>query len=250
MARRCMKRGLFLLIAVAATLALRAGPREILMVDDLTAAGSKVSSPSKDHPIVYLLVLGGYKQEGDVVAGETTLPTDDVGRRVHAALQAAGYTPLRKSSTRPPDMIILAYWGSMGPGDVDMGDGNPPVTFNEIAMVNLVAGARVENYMLGSTKRSELMTAAHQIRYFLVLSAFDYASYARGKKRTLLWQARVSAPSNGTSLPAILPSLIEKGSAIFGKPTPETVSVRVEDVPEGSVKVGIPVEVSTKPGQR
>lgn len=245
-----MKRVLALVVALLAGMVARAGPREILMVDERSEPEGTAMAPTKDHPVVYLLILGGYRQDGEAIAGETTLPMDEVGKRVHASLQEAGYTPLRKSSRTPPDLVIVAHWGAMGPGDVDMGDGNPPVSFNEVKMLNLVAGSTMGHYELGSSKRSDLLTAAHQIRYFLVLSAFEYAPYAQHKKKVLVWQARVSAPSNGTSLPAMLPLLIQHGSAIFGKRTPETRSIMVTDVPSGTVTVGAPVEVPAAPASR
>ena len=235
-----------ILLALISIAGLRAASREIIVYDEMTPAGKAALKAVVGRPTVYLLQLGGYKQIQDTTAGEKAPAPEEVAKQVHAALMAQGLDPLRTTSKIKPDIFIVVHWGYMGPGDVDMGDGFGTVSFNEEKMVSLVAGSSMNQYDLSSLKRTELIQSAHDVRYFVVLSAYDFPAMEQHKK-VLLWQARMSTPVNGTDLPAILPLLAKSGVGIFGKVTPEAKQLIVSDVPQGRVEVGTPVTVEAKP---
>jgi hypothetical protein len=225
---------LFLALLCAA----QAGPRELIGYDVITAAGKTAPQPAPGKPLSYLLLLGGYLQIGVTTGGETPPAKEEVIKETEAALGSQGYHPA-VGQTRP-DFLMVVHWGYMGSGTVNIDDVD--VNLSDHQMVALVAGKSIEQYDILNPKRTNLLAEAHELRYFLIVSAYDFTAVEHHKK-VLLWQARISTPITGTNLAAMIPDLAKSGAAIFGRPTPEPKTIWVPDVPEGKVKVGTPVPV-------
>ena len=76
----------------------------------------------------------------------------------------------------------------------------------------------------------------------MVVSAYDLHAYlGKRQKKVLLWQAKLSVPTNGTNFTDILPALVEAGAPQFGKETIRPIVIPITTAP-GNVKIG-PVEV-------
>ena len=52
--------------------------------------------------------------------------------------------------------------------------------------------------------------------YYVVVSAFDYSSVARGKQQ-LLWRTKLTATARGASMATAIPALIASGAGYFGR---------------------------------
>ena len=122
----------------------------------------------------------------------------------------------------------------MNPEIQDFGSNVPTqqVFFNEREMLALVGAYKMQT--LAPWDASGLRTAARDDRYFVIVLAFD-AVAARQHQKKLLWMAKMSAPSVGTDLPAVIPALIAMGGPAFGQDTKPMVmdSSRVQK--EGQV---------------
>lgn len=89
-------------------------------------------------------------------------------------------------------------------------------------------------------KTLRLMTQSRSSFYFVIASAFDYASLATPRRR-LLWRTKMTVASDGVSMVQTLPVLIANSAPFVGREMaePEANTRRVRD---GKVKIG-PTEV-------
>src|SRR5581483_6651649 len=124
----------------------RAEPtRAIITYSYVTDAGKKISRPTPEHPATYVLVSGGYRQEGEKVENEKTIPPEKVEQMVRSALAADNYygatskalgvfngTPTHSfpanydptNDSKELDCILVYYWGYMNPEVADFGGDN------------------------------------------------------------------------------------------------------------------------------
>lgn len=85
--------------------------------------------------------------------------------------------------------------------------------------------------------------------YYVVASAYDYASVAAKTKR-LYWRTRMTVAAQGVSQEQTLPTLIASAAPYFGKDMTEAETLTKRTVPEGQVEIGTPtvVEMPAQPG--
>jgi len=200
---------------------------------DLTEEGKKIALPSPGHPVFYFPIVIGYKELGATVAGDKKPTTTPIAKELGKALAAQGYLFM---GTNTPSLLLVFYWGYMNPNIVD------DTFFNESEMLTLVAGKATSGIglSLNSKELTDISRAASEERYFVIVSAYDYAS-AREKKKILLWRARMSTPSNGVNLEEVLPAMIASGGPHFGRETLHPTWTTAPIVREGKVEVGAPV---------
>lgn len=205
----------------------------------MTEAGKKVEPPTLAKPAYYFPVVAGYREEGAKVAGETKPPVTTVVHLLAKTLAQEHYFVISKAHPQP-DILLAFHWGYMNPEIDDMGDPENPqkVFYNQNEMLALVGGQTLGMLDLNFEKEA-VMQGAEDDRYFIVVSAYDFAA-AKQHKKVLLWQARMSTPSVGVTLGEVLPSLIASGGPMFGR---ETIRPKWIDMPiarEGHVEIGTP----------
>lgn len=71
--------------------------------------------------------------------------------------------------------------------------------------------------------------------------AFAFAAARRHQKK-LLWMAKMSTPSVGTNLTAVMPARVANGASAFGRDTMPTVLDSGRMLKEGTVRIG-PLEI-------
>jgi hypothetical protein len=233
---------------------------------DMTPAGRAGPQPSPGNPVYYLPRVGGYQQLGDTVAGETPPPQKDVIEKLAKVLAQAGYLctqqkPLaseKDGSGSPqmgfvptPKIILVMYWGYMNPVTVDdpINGGSAPL--NDKQMTTLVAGTGIANLDLGPGT-DDIMHGISTNRYFVVVEAYDMQAYMKQHKKVLLWSTKISMPSDGVTLPQVMPTLIASGGPLLGRETVRPKWIEMPAVPNGQVEVGIPevkgyIDVSPAP---
>jgi hypothetical protein len=225
---------------------------EVNVNTTLTEAGKKLTPPTPGHPTYYFPVVIGWKEEGTIVAGEKPPPKAAVVKQLAKTLAEQGYLVMGEK-TPPPSQLLVFYWGYMNPqiDDIGAGPGDPQnVFYNQNEMLALVGGSTLPNLDLNS-EREAVMQGAEDDRYFVIVSAFDFAD-AMKKKKTPLWVARMSTPSNGVAMTEVVPVLIKSGGPLFGHETPQPKWVTTPLVREGKVEVGTPTVVpdgSAKKGE-
>ncbi|MSU68365.1 MAG: hypothetical protein CK548_08750 [Opitutia bacterium] len=220
---------------------------DVNVVVDMTEAGRKISPPTKEKPAFYYPVLAGYRESGSLVAGEKSPPPTPVAKLLAKALAAQHYYVMG-TKTPAPTLILVFHWGYMNPQIDDTGDDENPqqIFWNQKEMLALVAGNTVKNVGAFGSDREDILQNMRDDRYFVIVSAYDFDA-AKEKKKVLLWQAKMSTPSNRVSLAEVIPSMITAGGPRFGRETKLPESVTAPLAKEGKVEVGTPVVVPDGP---
>jgi len=235
----------------------RPAGEDVNVVVDMTEAGRKFAAPSPAHPVFYLPIVIGYREEGQSVAGEKPPPpAEKILPFFATALARQGYRVVGSTRDKPALVLVFA-WGSWNPVMVDLPSdltspdaGSPPsadlqdpaVSLNGGDMLGLVAGNTVRNLpwmpdSMINIDRDEIRADVKEPRYFAIVAAFEWTT-GRPHKRLLLWTAKMSVRSTGVWLAEVLPTMIESGGSFFGHETTRRQTVTVPLAPEGNVKLG------------
>jgi hypothetical protein len=141
-----------------------------------------------------------------------------------------------------PSLILSFQYGYANPqiSNFDSTSSDPihDINFNQRQMFGLVFGNTLGKLDL-TLDRDEIMQRAEQDRYFVMVSAYDFEAYRTSHKVVLLWQAKMSAPSD--SLPQFsdaLNALAWAGGPYFGRETLQPEKVILPVTPEGRVEIG------------
>jgi hypothetical protein len=95
-----------------------------------------------------------------------------------------------------------------------------------------------------SVKNEFLLNQASADCYYVIASAYDFASVATHLKQ-LLWRTRMTVGTQGVSQTQALPTLIASAAPYFGRDMPEAEVLMKHALPEGKVEIGTPVVVPT-----
>lgn len=214
-------------------------PPRVVVVGDVTEMGKKLTPPDAQHPIHYFPLVAGYKELGAVVAGEKVPEKNVVLHTLAKELAKRHY--LVMTAEHPPEQLLVFWWGSMNPQIEDFGSNDPAdqVFFNEREMLALVGAYKSTG--IAPWQSDDLWTAARDDRYFIILMAFDFAA-ARQRQKKLLWMAKMSTESVGTSLPDVIPALVASGGPAFGRDTPPSFVDSGQSLKEGRVILA-PLEI-------
>lgn len=107
----------------------------------------------------------------------------------------------------------------------------------------------VAQFKRASPKNEFLVDQSAEDLYYVVASAYDYASLAK-KQRVLLWRTRMTVAAQGVSQEQTLPTLIASAAPYFGKEMTEPEILNKRAVPEGNVEVGVPTVVDPAPAKK
>lgn len=238
---------------ISMTLGLFAGcagnlPPQVVVVGDLTTMGKGLTPPDAAHPVYYFPLPVGYKELGATYAGEKPPPAKNaVSHTLAVALAKQHY--LVMTPEHPPTQVLVFWWGSLNPVIEDWGSNDPMdrTFFNEREMMALVGAYKLQ--MPFGSRVDDVKAAAQDDRYFVVVMAFDYAAATRREKK-LLWAAKMSTPSNGTDLAAVIPALVASGAPVFGRDTQPDFVDSANAMKEATVTIA-PLEVKeTLPADR
>lgn len=232
-----------------------------MVVTEMSDEGRKLPEATPERPVYFQLRNSGYKEIGDAGAGEKTLPAEQVEPILLRALAVNGYLPAAEGQT--PSLLIAYRWGLHSNLDPEHPDRNAVVR-NRIDRAIMIGGDHfgrdvLQAYREAATFNSPEPLDALRMRdhrthlmmdridddiYYVVASAYDYASFAEGHP-VHLWRTRITVPTAGITQQQTLPTLIATAGPFFGKETnfAESVSRRVR---EGNVEIG-PATVVERP---
>jgi hypothetical protein len=216
------------------------GGRQIDMVAvaEQTNQGVMVTPPTADQPTFYVAYDGGYIEAGDPIAGEKPPTPAVIGQTLRKVLAARGYQPATAPGTA--SLLLVYHWGSINKEAFAIPSFNR-IRPNLKARIYLVAPTRtaatLENYLLSrkaapnlnesapvpgflSPQLRDVLSLAQDDRYFVVVSAYDYAALGR-REPTLLWRAKMSARSVSGAMYKVLPALIAGGGRFLGHNLPK-----------------------------
>lgn len=203
--------------------------------------GKKLPPPDAKQPVYYYPLVAGWTQKGALIAGEQKPPTKPVVHQLARALAEQGYLVIDREHPTP-SLLLVFHWGTVNPEIEDDGvPGGREVFYNQTEMVALLGGHTLGMLDL-DFEREAVLQGAKENRYFVAVSAYDFAA-ARQKKKVLLWSTRMSTPSDGRRIAEVLPGLIAKGGPRFGRETLRPVWESAPLAREASVEVGTPTVV-------
>jgi hypothetical protein len=193
---------------------LRGAPtHEVTVFSSLTAAGRKFGAGARPE-IQCALASGGYRPIGGYDSDCAATAPTRILNLVALALTKNSFDPRRQES--PPALLIVCHWGHVLPSEVD---GGAEFEFERAQRLALVGGA-VLSSTLTRLERETILTAANDQRYFVIVSAYDWAAYSERDTKQLLWRSQMSVPSYGLSANQAWPMLTAAGAALFGRETP------------------------------
>jgi hypothetical protein len=241
---------------------------DMTVVTTVTDAGRLVAPAAPDHPAYYVAQSVGYREFGDPDAGVHPPPPADLERAMKKALASQGYLPATDAAHRP-SLLVVFTWGvhyKLSPKSAGI---SPLAELkNRLERAALVGGygfaRQVEKayaerafsqltptdmpapmidpvYRLThqDTKTEYLIYQVYDDLYFVVASAYDYASVAQGK-HTLLWRTNMTANTVGVNMKETLPPLIATAAPFFGRETAGTEALQRRINRKGTVDVGQP----------
>jgi hypothetical protein len=245
------------LIDQLAPTSLSNNPRlDLVVVSEVTAENAKSVRPTPDQPAYYVAFDDGYRESGDPVGNENPPTAAEVARALRQTLAAEGYRPATNQS--PATLLLSYHWGSLNVDSLAIKT-SMDLDPNLKARLSLVAdkrnARRIEDEILqrrltresrGSIPSAGYLTPqardlwelARDNRYFVIVSAYDYAALQRHETR-LLWRAKMSASNAGVAMAAALPALIRGGGPYFGRSADEPQFVRTPLAPGGKVEAGM-----------
>ena len=148
-------------------------------------------------------------------------------------LAAQGYQP---AATGQPQLLFVYHWGLLNRDSHAIRNGltiDPNLHARLALLTTTRQDGEIENFLLdhrlmGRTNPAfrtpgflefqyrDILDLTHDDSYFVVLSAYDYASIGRREAR-LLWRVKMSTRSAGAAMADALPALLRGGAPYFGR---------------------------------
>ncbi|QYM78704.1 hypothetical protein K0B96_15590 [Horticoccus luteus] len=219
---------------------------EINVNGSVTEAGRRLARPTPERPAYYFPLLANWRTDDAVEPGEKPPAEALLTHPLVRALAQQGYR-VATAKTPPPTLLLVFYWGAVAADSEDMSDdpdAPDPVLLNAQEMLTLVGASEVHNLQM-SIERQRVLDAAAQDRFFVIVTAYDYAD-ARKKTKTELWQARMSTPAQGVEISDVVQALVESGAPQFGRESSRPVWVKAP-VRTGHVELGEAMVVPETP---
>jgi hypothetical protein len=219
---------------------------------EMTPYGRTLPPASLSAPVYFQALDRGRMAMGETV-GDHLYPAPDVLREtLTTALAVNGYLPVTEG--HEPSLILIYYWGSHNRMDFDeismFGERHHRQMLERAMLVGGSAFRQriARGYLFGTTiadrtpKREFLYTQAEQDMYFMVVSAYDRAELAAGRRR-LAWRTTMTVGSNGVSMQDAIPPLVVTAGEFFGRDTTDPVAI-TRRARRGTVTLG-PMRIIT-----
>jgi hypothetical protein len=180
-----------------------------------------------------------------------------VAQALRQSLAAQGFRPATVQS--PPSVAMVYSWGLLS-SDTLAGRSNFRIKPNPLAGVTVVApgeyagkvdqaslaGARQPLPGLTHIYKPYTVDFAVNERYFVVVSAYDFAALNHGEAR-LLWRTKMSTRAAGVAMVDALPALLSGGGPYFGRNLDDPQNLHAPLFPTRSGSAGVPGEPETAP---
>lgn len=217
---------------------------ERILQRSLATSGYKPATAEHAPTLLIVYMWGAH----NVILPENALSADHVVRNIldRAALAggdkfAAELSKAFKESSQIAEAMAQPLGTAKGVSDGGGGDLGAAASLNQIAGMS----DPVKMFKERSARNDFLLSQATSNCYFVVASAFDYASL--GRQRTMLWRTRMTVTADGISQNDAIPTLITIATPYFGTDMPESAILKKHAVPKGTVEVGAPTVIDVKP---
>ena len=208
---------------------------EKILTHSLAANGYLPAQPPGLMPTIAVMFVWGSHNllvEGD--ADNPSLSGNMIARNLLDRAALVGGEKFAKEMLtlfEQADSMALAAPTSTPPG------GQPVMGAAQMEFMN-----PVNLFKLRNSKNEFLVDQTANDVYYVVASAYDYASVTK-KQRVLLWRTRMTVADAGVSQEQTLPTLIASAAPYFGKDMPEPEILSKRAVRDGTVEVGTPTVV-------
>lgn len=222
-------------------------PRLMMTVfTDMTAHGRTLPAASREKPVHFVALDEGLRSEGEPTGGGLPPPPAALQDILFRSLSAGGYEPAGEGT--PPGLILIYYWGSHYAMDLDFRNMFPERHDRQMMERALLVGGRDFRRKIGhqiefgytfadrGPKDLFLIQQAAHDMYFVVVSAYDYAEMAAGRRR-LAWRTTMTVSTSGVAMRDALPPLVVTSGDYFGRETSEPVAIK-RRVRRGTVTLG------------
>jgi len=220
---------------------------ELTVHSELTDYGRTLPEASPQNPVYYVAHNSGFRPMGHAVGGEHPPMPEVLEQAFLRALTGRGYLA-SPDNEHPPALMLNYFWGSHTALDPEMAGMFRELHERNIIERALLVGGRAYarelrwemefgRTILGDTlKRDFLRYQATHDLYYVVVSAYDFSSLAKGGRK-LAWRTTMTVNAQGVSMQESLPPLIFSGSYYLGRDSREPVAIR-RDVQRSTVKLG------------
>ena len=215
------------------------GP-EVLIVADKFQGEARLTRPTPENPITYMMFLGKQRDLGAPIAGVKMPSQTEIETLVANTLNAQGYTQKFPGDTIPDIFIVFTYGAAYTEDDgldtlefdEDTGEFSGITTIpNSPAareLFALVGGAKVQRR---GTKRTDTD------RLFIMVAAIDGPKWFK-REQEIVWRTRISIPSRGFNLPTSMSVMLRSAAPYFGTDSTVPVFLRDEDRRQTDVEIG------------
>jgi hypothetical protein len=222
---------------------------------EVTDYGRMFRPASTENPVYYVAQAGGFKQMGNVMAGETPPRAEDMEHMMKSALAVNGYRETDMGG-HPPSLLVAYSWGSHNRLDMESAAQFPQLALQQkLERAILVGGKKYREERAFATLWGEkvgdqtmekdfLQYQAADSLYFVIASAYDYVALGRHEKK-LVWRTTMTVNATGINLRESLPPLVMNGAPFLGRET-ATPQIAQRRVKSGSVEVGAPTVIDEK----
>lgn len=228
--------------------AFSANPRLAMTVfTEMTDYGRALPAVSAETPVYFVAHDHGRRSEGEAV-GESVFPTPaGLQETLFRALAVNGYQPA--AAGQAPGLALIYYWGSHNAmQDLEQIRLFPELHHQQVMERAMLVGGSTyrrkisDEYSYGYTfadrmaKKAFLFTQVSQDVYFVVVSAYDHAELAAGR-RQLAWRTTMTVSTTGIAMRDALPPLVVTAGDYFGRETGEPVAI-MRRARRGTVTLG------------
>jgi len=201
---------------------------------DVTQLGRSLPAATKEAPVYFATHDLGMQMMGEQMAGQLSPAPADLQRTLFSALAAGGYQPAPEG--RSPGLLLVYYWGSHYSMDPDQVEAFPELNHQRLMERAMLVGGPAYRRQIrheiefGHTfadrtpKKTFLITQTAGDLYYVVVSAYDYAELAAGRRK-LAWRTTMTVSTNGVAMRDGLPPLIMTAADYFGHETAEPVAI-------------------------
>lgn len=173
-----------------------------------------VEQDAATQPKTFSLHVNDYEEFGGVSVGGPKPPSSEVvAQAVQAVLPEIGLEPVAAGAT--PDLVIACDWGEISPEGSDRKfQGNPVGHITR--MTALLYGRTAPRAFIKGWERAQLQEAGTRSRYFVMVTAYDGAAMAEGRKQ-IRWQTRMSTDAlSARGGEQVWTALVDAGDEFFG----------------------------------
>jgi hypothetical protein len=218
----------------------------MLVVAEQPDTAAKPVLPTPAQPVYYVAYDTGYIEAGDAIGGEHPPGPAVVAQALHQTLAAQGFRPGTVQS--PPSVALFYSWGLLNVDSHEIRSSDR-LGLNLKARIALVASSEYARLMeqdildrrqpvwvrtpILNYRERDLMDFARDERYFVVVSAYDFAALSRGETK-LLWRTKMSTRSVGVTMDEAMPALLGAGGPYVGRNLRETANLHAPLVPAWS----------------